>query len=363
MDIISIIMLSFAILGAIDRVFNNRLGLGKEFEKGFMLLSTLAITMIGMIVISPLLAKLLEPCFAFLYNTFKIDPSIITSSLFANDMGGASLAKEVAKNSDIGLFNGLVVASMMGATISFTIPFALGSVSKEKHKELMLGFLCGIVTIPVGCFFAGLISNIPLGLLLLNLLPLLIFALIVAVGLMYAPQLCIKIFNVIGFIMKVLITIGLCLGMLEYLIDFKPIKGLASFEEGARICLNGAIVLSGAFPLLHILSKLLKKPLKKVGTLLNVNEKSTVGFLGTLATSVSTFEMMSEMDSKGAVLNSAFAVSAAFLLAGHLAFTIAFDAAYLWQMMLGKLISGIFAILFAQIVYKRIGKNIANINL
>ena len=38
MKIVSIIMLIFALLGAIDRIFNNKFGLGKEFEKGFNLL-------------------------------------------------------------------------------------------------------------------------------------------------------------------------------------------------------------------------------------------------------------------------------------------------------------------------------------
>ena len=222
----------------------------------------------------------------------------------------------------------------------------------------MLGFLCGIVTIPFGCLVAGLISNIPLGLLLLNLLPLLLFALIVATGLMLAPQVCIKIFHVLGIAMKIFITIGLCLGMLEFLIGFKPIAGLGSFEEGAKICLNAAVVMSGAFPLLHILSKLLEKPIKKTGHFLKISEKSTLGFVGTLASNVSTFEMMNEMDSRGIVLNSAFSVSAAFVLADHLAFTMAFDATYVWRMMVGKLVSGFFAIVFALVVYKRIGNRI-----
>ncbi len=358
MNVISIIMLSFAILGALDRITGNRFGLGKEFEKGFLLLGTLALTMIGMIVISPLIAKLLEPCFAFVYNTFKIDPSIITSSIFANDMGGAPLAKEIARDNRIGMFNGLVVASMMGATISFTVPVALGCLKKEKHKELMLGLLCGIVTIPLGCFVAGMISDIPIGLLLLNLLPLLLFASIIATGLILIPRICIKIFNILGTVIKILITVGLCLGMLEFLLDFKPIAGLAPFEEGAVVCLNAAIVMSGAFPMLHILSKLLAKPIKKLGAFLKINEKSTLGFVATLANNVSTFEMMNEMDPKGTVLNSAFAVSVSFILADHLAFTLAFDATYLWMMMVGKLVSGIFAILFALIVYSRIGSTV-----
>ena len=70
------------------------------------------------------------------------------------------------------------------------------------------------------------------------------------------------------------------------------------------------------------------------------------------------FEMMNEMDSRGIVLNSAFSVSAAFVLADHLAFTMAFDATYVWRMMVGKLVSGVFAIVFALVVCKRSGNRI-----
>ncbi len=77
MKVVSIIMLTFALLGAIDRIFNNKVGLGKEFEKGFNLLGQLVLSMLGMIIIAPVLADLLSPIFDFVYNAFGIEPSII----------------------------------------------------------------------------------------------------------------------------------------------------------------------------------------------------------------------------------------------------------------------------------------------
>lgn len=58
------------------------------------------------------------------------------------------------------------------------------------------------------------------------------------------------------------------------------------------------------------------------------------------------------MDKKGLVLNSAFAVSAAFVFGGHLAFTMAFDSSYAIPMIVGKLISGVCGILLAFVLYK-----------
>lgn len=353
MNFITIIMAVFSVLGGLDRIFGNKLGLGKEFEKGFMLFGTMALSMIGMIIISPAIATALSPCFEFIYNTVGVDPSIIPASLFANDMGGASLAAEIAQNEKIGLFNALVVSSMMGCTISFTIPFALGCVKKEMHSSLLLGLLCGIVTIPVGCFVSGLLLKLPLKLLIINLLPIIIFALIIGAGLLFFPKVCIKIFGLLGNFMKIIITIGLVLGIIKFLTGFEIIKNLAPIEEGGAICLNATIVMTGAFPLMFTLSKLLRKPMSGLGKWLNINETSALGFISSLATNVTTFEMMNSMDKKGAVLNSAFAVSASFTFAGHLAFTLAFDGSYLPYVLAGKLISGFFALFFAVLIFKK----------
>ena len=49
MEALTIVLLAFAVFGAIDRAIGCKLGIGKEFEKAFMLLGVTALTMIGMI--------------------------------------------------------------------------------------------------------------------------------------------------------------------------------------------------------------------------------------------------------------------------------------------------------------------------
>ena len=92
--------------------------------------------MMGMIVISPLIAKLLSPRFELFYSVLHIDPSINPSVIFANDMGFAPLAKSIAHNSELALFNGLVVSSMMGCTVSFTLSYVITSVSPKHHDNI-----------------------------------------------------------------------------------------------------------------------------------------------------------------------------------------------------------------------------------
>ena len=356
MNFVAVFMVIFSMIAAADRIFGNRLGMGKEFEKGFMILGNMALSMIGMIVISPFLADLLEPLFGVVWNVFRIDPSIIPASLFANDMGGAPLSVEVAKNEAVGRFNALVVSAMMGCTISFTIPYALGIVPKERHKPVLLGFLCGIVTIPLGCFVGGIVCRVPLADLLIDLLPLVLFSGIIAAGLLLCPMLCVRIFDIFGRIIKILITIGLALGVLRYLTGVEILPGLATLEEGAAICLNASAVMSGAFPFIYLVSKALTKPLRALGSRMGIGEISALGFISSLATSLTTYEMVKDMDEKGIVLNSAFAISGAFTFAGHLAFTMAFDASYIVPVILGKLFAGVTAILLAVLIHHRMEK-------
>ncbi len=356
MSALTVIILIFSVASSIDYIFGSRLGLGKEFEKGFMLLGTMALSMIGMIVLSPLLADLLSPLFEGVYKVFKIDPSIIPASLFANDMGGAPLAKAVAKNSEIGMYNALVVSSMMGVTISFTIPFAMGLVDKKHHRYLAFGLLSGIVTVPVGCFVSGLICSLPIADLLLNLLPLTLLSLIIAAGLLFFPEICVKIFKALGFFIKMLIILGLMLGILNFLFGKEVVEGLGTIEEGALVCINASIVMTGMFPLIHIVSKLLKKPLEALGKKLGISSLSAMGIVSSLATSMTTFGVMNDMDDKGIMLNSAFAVSGAFTFASHLAFTMAFDKSYILPVIIGKLISGVLALFLAYFLFAVINK-------
>ena len=120
---ITIVILAFSLLGAADCLLGNKIGVGKEFEKAFSLFCPMALSMLGMIVIAPAIGVWLTPMFEGFYKLFHIDPSVIPASLFANDMGGMSLARSICKSETIGNYNAFVISSMMGCVISFTIPF------------------------------------------------------------------------------------------------------------------------------------------------------------------------------------------------------------------------------------------------
>ena len=354
MNVISVVMLVFSVVGALDYLTGSRFGIGKEFERGVLIMGTMILSMVGMIVLAPLIAALIEPMLKVISEKIPFfEPSAIAGSLLANDMGGAPLSMELAKTEASGYFNGLVVGSMMGATISFSLPLALGVTKPEQKSSIMLGLMCGIAAIPVGCVVSGLMLKMPITELAMSVIPLVLFSVLLAVGLLKIPHICINIFNVFGMAIKILIVIGLIVGIAEFTLGF-DIPHTAPVEEGVMVCFNATAVMTGAFPLLAIVSKLIKKPMKKISQKVGMNEVSALGFVGTLATNVTTFGMMRDMDDKGVVLNSAFAVSAAFTFAGHLAFTMSFNADYILPVIVGKLVAGIFAVLVAQFMYSKL---------
>ena len=352
MEVLYYIMAFFAVLGGIDYILGNRFGIGREFQRGMMHLGVMMLSMVGMITLTPLIELALSPLASVM--TGIIDPSLLPALFLANDMGGAHLAIELANDPTMGQFNAFVVSSMMGVTVSFTVPYALGVVPKERQPDMLFGLLCGLVTVPIGCFVGGLIMGINVGVLFINILPLIVISGIIGFGVVKFPDACVRIFGGFGVFIKVVVIVGLIAAIAEKLTGIKFIPYTNELSVGTDIIINACCVLAGTFPLVNIISRLLKKPLLSIGRRLEINETSMVGIVATLATNSTTFAIMGDMDAKGAKINSAFAVSAAFVFGSHLGFTLAFlrevenpHPAIIPAVIVGKLVAGIFALALA----------------
>lgn len=341
MTIITYVMLFFAVLGALDRIIGNRFGLGAKFEEGISIIAPCALSMIGMIVLAPVMAG------GILSLAGGHDLSILPVMILANDMGGAPLAMELSGGTLIGKFNACIVSSMMGCTISFTLPNIIELVPAEKRPLVFKGILCGIVGMPFGCLAGGLFMGIGIIKLITNLIPLAILAAIICVALIFCPDKCIRVSQIFGKIISITVTIGLIIGIITYLTGKTIIPGTGSFEEAGLIILNAAAVASGAFPMIFILGKLLSKPFSFISDKTGLNNVSVTSFIGTLACSLPTLAAVKNMDDKGIVLNCAFIVPASFVFADHLAFTLAYEPSCTLPMIVGKLSGGLAAIVVA----------------
>lgn len=114
---------------------------------------------------------------------------MLAGTVLAGDMGGYALAKSLCLDPRCGGYAGAVVASMMGCTLSFTIPFGFTAVKEEGDRlRLARGLLIGMITMPAGCIAGGWAAGLPLRTLALNLLPMLAVTLGIGAELRFFPR-------------------------------------------------------------------------------------------------------------------------------------------------------------------------------
>ena len=346
-EILIAVMAIFAVLGAIDRIFGNRFGLGQEFENGIQAMGSLALAMVGIVSLAPVLAAVLKPVVVPVYGFLGADSAMFAGTILANDMGGAALAAQMTEDPQAALLGGVLTGAMLGATIVFTIPVAMGILEERDRPAMAKGILCGIVTIPIGVFVGGLVAGFPVGMVLRNLLPIVLIALLIALGLWRAETAMVRGFEIFGKIVVIVVTLGLAAAIVEALTGLVLIPGMAPISEGFQTVGTIAVVLAGAFPLVFVITKLLRGPLMALGRRLGINDAAAAGLIASLANSIAAFGMVKDMNQRGKVINIAFAVSAAFVFGDHLGFTAGFAPEMIGPMIAGKLAGGVSAVAVA----------------
>ena len=319
--IISAVMLIFLLIGAVDYVCGNRLGLGEEFTKGLMTSGRLLLCMTGFMVLAPALAQAIGPAVAPVFRSFGADPSAIAGILLANDSGGAVLALKMADSQEAGLFNGLIVGASMGTTVMFHIPLVMSSTSKESRPAALSGLLIGIITIPFGCLAGGLAAKFDFQVIFCNTLPVLILAALLVVLLGAFGSQVVPIFSIIGRFLELVSLFGLCCAAIKQMTGIELIHGMGSVDE--VFCVVGGITffLAGAFPLMAILQKLLEPVLKIAEHVLGTGKEGIGGILVGMVNGIPAVASIGTMDAKGRMLTTAFLASGSCLIGDHAAFT------------------------------------------
>lgn len=362
--IILYVILLFLILGGIDKIIGNKFGLGNKFEEGILTMGSIALSVIGIVSLSPVIASLLAPIIIPIYKFLGADPSMFATTILPLDMGGTNLAFEFANDVKAGEFASFIVGAMMGPTIAFSIPVAIGIISKEDHRYFALGLASGIVTIPIGAFIGGIITGYNIVFILKNLIPILLVSIILSIGLIFIREILIRAFNIFSKFLVFISTTGLVISILETLLGIKIINFVMNgkeittlpINEGIAIVSSIAIVLAGSFPLVFVITKIASKPLVFFGAKLGMDNVGSAGLIATLANNIPMFNIMKDMNIQSKIINSAFAVSAAFTFGDHMAFTIGYASGQYRKMILpmiiSKLVGGITAIVIAYFVSK-----------
>lgn len=347
--ILYVVAICFTI-GAIDYIFLNKFNLGVHFEEGVKNMGPLAISMIGIISLTPIIVDVLNKYLVPLASKLNLDPSIFTSSIIAVDMGGFNIAESISLNQSMAEFSGILIASILGCTLSFTLPLALGIVKRENMEFLTIGMLFGIITIPIGIIIGGIMLKIPFKTVIINTIPIIILSIIICFLIVFFKGLVLKVFTFIGRGIVTLSIIGFVFVGIKSITGIEIIKGLMPLDESIKIVGGIAIFLGGAYVMLQILKNILKGPLDRLGKRFGVNNDSIAAFLGSFASAIIVFVNFDKLDDKGKIICSAFSVGGAYSLGGQLGFVSGEAKDIIGIYILVKLICGFSAVILS-IIY------------
>ncbi len=341
--LIMIIMAVFFVLGALDRFFGGKLGMGAEFERAFGLMGPTALSALGILAFAPVIAAALKRPVSAVFSLIGADPAMFPAMLMSCEVS-YPLSAELAADSDIALFGGLIVGSVMGFVISFTIPVACGLIRKKDCRPFAAGILAAYCVDPIACFVGGIAMGLEPLTVLINLIPVIILALIIIFCLLFIPETIIRVFRAFAKLLLGVITLGLCAAAVEAMTGIVLIPGMNPIRDG--FVTVGTIVLSlgGSLPLLYVLRKLLSRPLAALGRLLGINDVSMLSIVIALTSLVPGYSQYSLMNNRGRVIYSAISASIGCVLGCHLGFTSGVDRSVVAPMLTAKFLAGLLAL-------------------
>ena len=312
----------FFLVGVIDYIFGGKYGLSKGIESGIKSMGSLALSMIGILSITPIISDLIIKYILTIFKNILVDPTIIVSSFIAVDMGGYKIVQSISTDQGIIYFSGILISSILGCTISFTLPLALGIVKEKNIDILCKGILCGIVVLPIGLLVGGILLKIKLSLILINLMPIVIISIFVVIGLYKKPNKMIICFKYLAKFIMILGLIGLGVQGFTSITGVVIIKNLLALEETLTIVGKIAIFLAGANVMLEIIKVVFKNKIAMLEKVLNINSASVGALIGSLASAVIVFTNFDELDDRGKLVCSAFSVAGAYVFGGQLGYVV-----------------------------------------
>lgn len=349
--IIYIMVISMGV-AAVDRCLGSPANLGTQLDKGVQAFAPLVIPMVGMMEFAPMFARLLSPAIGPLYGLVGADPSMFANSVIACDMGGYALGYAICKSNEAAQFAGCILGTMLGPVITFMIPVGITFVKKEYHKYYATGLMIGIITIPIGVFAGGLVAGYNISMICKNLIPVIIFALIVALGLWRARDVCMKIFNIFGFIIIAVSTMGFALGIVQELTPMVIVEDLPPIQDGIKVVGGICLILCGAFPFVELLKRFLGGIFYNLGKLLGIDQEAVAGMVACLANIMPLLTACNSMSPAGVVVAMAFMVGANSVFGDFLGFVAGVDSSMLFPMIIANFVSGLIALPIAKYVCK-----------
>ena len=349
--ILMYIMAFGVVLGGIDRILGNRWGYGSKLEEGLQLMGSTALSMVGIICLSEVLADAIRKVIVPVFAVIGVEPSM-SAGIFAIDMGGYQIAKRLAQDNLTSLFSGIIVTSTFGCTLTFTLPIGVSIIDEADRQIFARGIIIGLSAIPVALATGGLICGLTFPAVIHQIIPILIISLFLIIGLFKCPAGMMKGFHIFTRIIQSLLTIGLMLGAFSYITGFPVIKKIVPIENAMKVVSSICIMLMGSLPITELIRRILNRPFTALGKKIGMDSQSMTGLIIGCISPIPTLVMLKNMNRKGKIANVAFLVSAASVFGAHLGFTASNEPNFLTSMMIAKISGGVAAVIIALIAVK-----------
>lgn len=354
MEIFIFIMAIFAFVGLVDYTFDLKLGLAKEFEKGLNTMGGLALSVVGFYAIGVSFVQNNATQIAALAQNIPFDPSLIIGSLLAPDMGALGVANNIAATPQLAVFSGAMVAGGLGATIGYQLPVFLAAVQKDEIPDLMQGFICGIIPLPVGLFVGGIMIGIPLNVLLINMIPVTVLCVVLILAVAFAPAVTTKVLIAFGNLIRIISYLLFALTVFSMFMPKYSLVELGLISEILYMIFRMVIIACGGLVLSKIILSKFPQQVAKLSDKMHINNHSVVGIILSFVQSLAMLPLYSQMDSRGRVVNAAFSVCGAYVIGGQLAFVASICTPYQTAAyMVNKLVSGFLGIAIALFVCRK----------
>jgi len=372
------IIMACAVLGVIGAIRDESSGIGREFMTAFEQLGIIFIPFAGMLAAMPYIEKFVLTVFGGLFEFIGADIAVAGALITAPDMGGYQLAYSLAGSTETWII-AVFVSYLSGPIVSYSIPLGFSIIDKRDHKYFGLGIMAGILSIPFGVFVSvlilkltgtpvrGIVSNtspsdISLaytwGQIWLNMLPIIVFCVILALLLRFLMDIMVKAFLIFGRGLEIAIKVVLVVSIVEYFTGFftmifgsygfAPI--IADEADQFRALENAGylvLMLAGAYPMIYLIKKYCGNALQKIGGKFGFSSIGSIGIFATWAEQLAMFNILKKMPPADKVKVTAFSVCGSWLLGAHISFTANFQPNLLVIILAGKIVGACVAVLIA----------------
>lgn len=344
MEILLIILTFFAMVGLVDDLLGNRLGVADSFNQGIASMGSLAIPYTGFSCIGITFIQHYADSIAAAASGMPFDPSLIIGCILCADTGGLPIALQISETLELGIFTGALVGGSMGLTLGFQMPIFMSTIRKEHLPLFMQGIAYGLITLPFGLLAGGSLLGLPPGTLMVNIAPVAALCILILLGFQYKPQASIRIMLRFGSILRI-VSYGLFL--LVVLGVFIPSMALFDpvlLKDTLLVVLRTTVVTTGGLVMSSLVIRYCGKPLSVLTSLLKVNTYSVIGLLVSCVSGVAMLPLVPKMDRRGLVMNAAFVFCGAYIIGGQMAFvSCTIPGEYMPAFLVNKLVSGIAA--------------------